>query len=279
MEKITVVKLNGEREPFSARKVYDSARRAGASKELAKKITEKIEKEVYSGVKTSKIFQKIEKALLKENLEVAVKYNLKESLKKLGPTGFPFEKFICALFKERGFKTKLNPRIKGSCCKYELDFLAEKKGLLYIGECKFRHLPDGRVHSNTALANHARFLDIKKGSWAKGKRIKSILVTNSKFTKKAKRYSNCVNVDLLSWCYPPKEGLAFFIEEKQLYPITILPLLTRKMASKFAEHRIMLAEQVLDKDPGWLSQRIGIPKWKSEKIIRQAQALFNVNKS
>lgn len=279
MEKITVVKLNGEKEPFSSRKVYSSARRAGASKELAREITEKIEKEAYPGIKTSKIFQKIEKALLKENLEVAVKYNLKESLKKLGPTGFPFEKFICALFKERGFKTKLNPRLKGACCKYELDFLAEKEGLLYIGECKFRHLPDGRVHSNAALANHARFLDIKKGSWAKGKRIKSILVTNNKFTRKAERYSGCVNVDLLSWRYPRKRGLAFFIEKKQLYPITILPLLTRKMASKFAEHRIMMAAQVLDKDPGELSRRIGIPNWKAKKIIKQAQALFDVSKS
>lgn len=279
MEKITVVKLNGEKEPFSSRKVYNSARRAGASKELAKEITEKVEKEVYSGIKTSKIFQKIKKALLRKDLKVAAKYNLKESLKKLGPTGFPFEKFICALFKERGFKTKLNPRIKGKCCSYELDFLAEKGGPLYVGECKFRHLPDGRVHSNAALANHARFLDIKKGSWAKGKRIKSILVTNNKFTRKAKKYSNCVDVDLLSWRHPHKESLAFFIEKKQLYPITILPFLTRKMANKFAEHRIVMAEQVLDKDPGELSQRIGIPKWKAEKIIKQAQALFDVDKS
>ncbi len=279
MEKITVVKLNGEKEPFSPRKVYNSARRAGASRELAKKITEKIEKEIYPGIRTSKIFQKIEKALLKENLQTGIKYNLKESLKKLGPTGFPFEKFICKIFKERGFKTRLNPRLQGKCCRYELDFLAEKGGRTYIGECKFRHLSDGRVHSNAALANHARFLDIKKGSWAEDKRIKSILVTNGKFTKKTKRYSDCVNVDLLSWRYPKNKGLSFFIEKKQLYPITILSSLTGKMAKKLSEYRIMLAKEILNKEPGKLSKRAGIPTRNISKAIKEAKALFNVNKS
>ena len=277
-KEITVVKLNGEKEPFSSKKVFGSARRAGASEKLAEKITKRIEEEVYPGIKTSEIFQKIEGILLRENLQTAIKYNLKESLKKLGPTGFPFEKLIYAIFKERGFKARINPKIKGDCCAYELDFLAEKKNILYLGECKFRHLPDGRVHSDTALANHARFLDIKRGKWAKDKRIKSILVTNNKFTSKAKRYSNCVGVGLLSWKYPKGENLSSFIEKQQLYPITILPSLTRKSAAKFAEQKIMLAENILRKDPAEVSQRTGIPKWRIEKIIKEAEALFNVDK-
>jgi hypothetical protein len=279
MEKIEVIKFNGEREPFSFRKVYNSARRAGASEKLAEKIAKEIEKDAYSGIRTSEIFRKIESILLKENLKTAVRYNLKESLKKLGPTGFPFEKFVCKIFQEKGFKTKLNPWIKGRCCKYELDFLAEKKGKIYVGECKFRHLPDGRVHSSSALANYARFLDIKKGSWAKEKKIKSILITNNKFTGKAKKYSKCVGVDFLGWRYPRKENLSFFIEKEKLYPLTILPSLSSKAANIFAEQKILLAEEILNKKPESLSRKTGISLKVIKKIIKEAEALLNVSKS
>ena len=59
-------------------------------------------------------------------------------------------------------------------------------------ECKYRNLRKGKVHSRDALANYARFLDIQKGSFFKNKKMKSILVTNTKFTTKVIKYSKCV---------------------------------------------------------------------------------------
>ena len=48
-----------------------------------------------------------------------------------------------------------------------VDFLAKKDNFLYVGECKYRYLSKHKVHTDTALANYARFLDIKKGHSSK----------------------------------------------------------------------------------------------------------------
>ncbi len=127
MSSFYVLKFNGEKEPFSFNKVYGSARRVGASKDFAKEIAKIVEKEAYQGIKTSEIFRKVKKLLKREKIAASFKFNLKNAMRRLGPTGFPFEKYVTEIFSKNGFKTKLNQNIKGSCCKYEIDFLAEKK--------------------------------------------------------------------------------------------------------------------------------------------------------
>jgi len=65
---IEVTKSNGEREPFSINKVYNSALRAGASFSLAKEISLEIESEVYDGIKTSEIFKKVKNKLKEKDI-------------------------------------------------------------------------------------------------------------------------------------------------------------------------------------------------------------------
>lgn len=241
-----IINSNREKEPFSIEKVYGSARRVGASKELAKKIAKTIEKEVYPGITTLEIFKRVKKLLHQGIPKAALKFNLKKGIKKLGPTGFPFEKYIGAIFSKNGFEIKLNQHVPGLCCKYEIDFVAKKGSLLYIGECKYHNLSGGRVHSNTALANYARFLDIEKGKFLnrnnhKNLKIKSLLVTNTKFTTQSIKYSNCVEVELLEWNHPKGRGLEHLIDSQKLYPITILPSLNRYLAEIFSSKKMMLA--------------------------------------
>ncbi len=117
MSSLFVTKFNGEKELFSIEKVYRSAKRVGASEELAKKIARIIEKEAYSGIKTSEIFKRVKKLLQQEVPRAALRFNLKEGIKKLGPTGFPFEKYIGAIFSKNGLKVRLNSHVCGFYCK------------------------------------------------------------------------------------------------------------------------------------------------------------------
>jgi hypothetical protein len=249
MEKeIFVINLRGEKEPFSFQKVYQSARNVGASHEVALKIAKEIEKEVFDGISTSQIFDRVFELLLKESPQSAIKFNLKRGMEKLGPTGFPFEKFVAKIFEFEGFEVKINQIIPGACVKYEIDFVARKENLLYIGECKFRHEPGGKVDLQVALANYARFLDIQKGKFLNSKvDYKSILVTNKKFTIEAIKYSECVGVELLGWKYPKGRGLEFLIEKNKLYPITILPSVTSEIAKELISQDIVLVRDVLEK--------------------------------
>ncbi len=280
MTNLYIINFNGEKEPFSLVKVYRSARRVGACKELAEKITGVIQKEAYPGIKTSSIFQRIKELLYKESPNSALKFNLKQGIKKLGPTGFPFEKYIGEIFSKNGFKVKLNQFLPGVCCnEYEIDFLAQKDNLIYIAECKFRNMPKAEVHSKTALANYARFLDIKKnGVFNKNNfkkfEVKSLLVTNNRFTGRAIKYSNCVGVELLGWKYPKNKGLERLIDDNKLYPITILPSLKGRLIKSFVSHKIMLAQDVLKFDSEKLAKKIGVRKKELAPLIKEAETLL-----
>ncbi|KPJ54868.1 hypothetical protein AMJ47_02230 [Parcubacteria bacterium DG_72] len=240
---VNVIKFNGEKELFSEKKAYNSAKRAGASDDLARKIVKELD--VFDGIKTSEISEKIRKALRKENKKAAVRFNLKKAIKNLGPTGFPFEKYVAEIFKNQGFKSKTNLFIEGKCCVHEIDFTAEKNNLLYIGECKYRNVPASKVETKDALANYARFLDILNKKSFSNLNIKSLLVTNSKFTSRAVRYSKCVGVELLGWRYPKDKGLEYLIEKDKLYPITILPSFKNYMFDMFTSKGLMMAKDVL----------------------------------
>ncbi len=275
-----IINSRGEKEPFSFQKVYLSARRVGASKKIAEKITKTIEKESYPGIRTSEIFKKVKKLLYQEGPKAALRFNLKWGMRKLGPTGFPFEKYIGEIFKRRGFNVMINQYPPGFCIRsYEIDFIAQKGKLIYIGECKYRNLTGERIHSRDALANYARFLDILNGPYFKSKKhqnfkIKTIMVTNTKFTNRTTDYCRCMNVELLGWRTPKNNGLEYLIEKQKLYPITILPSLRGYLKDIFVSKRIMLVEDVLKIDPERFAKKIKVSPKVLGPIIKEAKILM-----
>ncbi|MCK4781427.1 restriction endonuclease [Candidatus Parcubacteria bacterium] len=280
MDSSYVINLSGEKEQFSFQKVYRSAKRAGASAQLAQKIAEIIEKQAYPGIKTSEIFKKVKQLLGQESPKAALKFNLKKAMQKLGPTGFIFEKFVGEIFEKLGYKVKINQFLPGGCIRdYEIDFIAQKNKLLYVGECKYRNLPGERVGSKDALANFARFSDILNGPYFKSNqyknfKIKTIMVANTKFTKRAIDYSACVGAELLGWRYPKNKGLEYLIESQKLYPITILPSLNNYLADYLVSKKIMLAQDVLKINAENLASKLKIPKNKIQRLIQEAKTLL-----
>jgi hypothetical protein len=273
MEKIYVINLRGEKELFSLRKVFNSARRAGASEKLAQEIALKIQKQAFPGIKTSEIFKKAKELLRRSDKSSGLRFSLKEAIRKLGPSGFPFEKYIGDIFLIQGFEVFLNQKIKGRYAKHEIDFLAKKNKFLYIGECKFRIHPGERIDLGIILAIYARFLDLKQGNYFekfKGYNIKPILVTNAKFSSQAKRYSQGVGIELLGWNYPVNKGLEIIVESKKLYPITILPSLTNYLMEIFVAQGMMIVRDIL---------KIDVKKFCQENKIKQDKILSLINEA
>ena len=278
MKKIYIINARNEKTLFSAKKVYRSAKRAGASNALAKRISRTISDEVYPGMKTMDIFKRVKQLLAKEEPKTALRFPLKEAMRRLGPTGFPFEKFIGEIYSRLGYEVLLNQEIPGHCCRfYEIDFIAKKGNVIYVGECKYRRQAGGKVHSDTALSNHARFLDIIKGKFAAGKKVKfkSLLVTNTKFTNKSVDYSECVGVELLGWNYPKDQGLENLIESQKLYPVTILPSLKRAWSDALSQKGMMLAEDILKVNAKKFSKKTIIPLGGLEKLKKEANILLD----
>jgi Holliday junction resolvase len=280
MVSLYVVNSRGEKEQFSLEKVYNSAKRVGASPELAREITETLKKEVFPGIETSAVYKRIHKLLSRSVPKSALRFSLKQGMRKLGPTGFPFERYIGEVLKRYGFEVKINQFLPGFCLKdYEIDFVAKKDGLVYVGECKYRNLPGERVDSGDVLKNHARFLDIEKGSYFKSKKyqgceIKTMMVTNTKFTDRAKDYSSCAGIELLGWRHPKDKGLEYLIEKEKLYPVTILPSLRGYLKNIFVSEKKMLAKDILKVDSQKFAKKFKVKTRLVESLIREAETLL-----
>jgi hypothetical protein len=280
MFNIYVVKTNGERELFSLKKVFESALRAGARRESALEIAEAVKRESYDSIKTSEISRLVNKRLKKDSLKSAVRFNLKRSIKELGPTGFPFEKYVCEIFKSLGFGVKINQIVPGSCIlDYEIDFVAENNEMVYIGECKYRNFFNDIVDLKDSLANYARFLDILDGPYLKnekrkGLEIKTILVTNGKFTSKALAYSDCKGIDVLGWRSPQGRGLEHLVEERGLYPVTILPSLKEYMKEVLVENQIMLVKDLVNINIAGFSAKTKLQEKDLHSLTEEARLLL-----
>jgi hypothetical protein len=111
---LKIIKASGEKAKFSIDRVAESLRRSGANEELIQKTLEKLKTELYEGITTKEIYNRAFNLLKKDNKTSASKYKLKTAIYELGPTGFPFEKFIAALLSYSGYKTQTGKIYQGN---------------------------------------------------------------------------------------------------------------------------------------------------------------------
>lgn len=276
-----VINSQGQKEPFSFKKIYISAQRVGAPKPLARNIAKQIQKEAYPDITTKEIYQKIRSSLFKEEPVYGIRYSLKEAVRKLGPSGFSFEKYIGSIFKTLGFNVLLNQFLSGYCIQnYEIDFLAKKDKQLIIGECKYHSLAGNRVDLKVVLANYARFLDIKNSeTFKKGEfknlKLRTMLVTNTKFTTQVIQYAQCYKIDLLGWRYPELRGLEYLIESEKLYPITILPSVNERILNLFANYHLMLVRDIIEPDSYKQLKKLGLKDSEITTLQKEANLLLS----
>ena len=101
-KQIIIIKASGEKQVFSEEKLRDSLKRSGANTEATNIVIEKIRNELKEGMTTKQIYNKAF-SLLKKDKSVAVRYSLRQAVMALGPTGFPFEKFLGEILKTQGY--------------------------------------------------------------------------------------------------------------------------------------------------------------------------------
>jgi len=244
---IVVKKISGDLEPFSIQKLSSSLKNSGASEEEIEKIVDAVKPQLYDGISSNLIYKKAFHILKKYNRICASKYSLKRSIFELGPTGFPFERLISALLKQKGYKTKIGEILNGECITHEIDVLAEKDGNTYTIECKFHQNPTNINNVKIPLYINSRFIDVQKVWNNSGKTThlkQGWLVTNTRFTKDAIDYAKCVDLTLLSWDYPKNNGIKNNIDKYGLYPITTLISLTKKEKIQLMEKDIILVKEL-----------------------------------
>jgi len=273
-----VVKTSGKRVKFSLDKLRGSLHNSGADKHLIQQIVDKVRDELYHGISTKEIYNRAFSLLKKKKSVYASKYKLKRAIYELGPTGFPFERFVGAILKYSGYQIEIGQIIKGKCVHHEVDIIAKKNGEYIIGECKFHSLHGNNCNVKIPLYVHSRYQDIlsrhKELSGKNKVPNKCWVITNTRFTKDALLFGECMSLYLLSWDYPLGNGLKDRIDRLGLYPITVSTLLTNREKQFLLSRDIVLCRQLIN-DVFYLDH-LRISEKRKKKILQEIKFLSDV---
>ena len=272
-----VLKTSGEKVKFSIEKLRSSLKHSGADEKLIQQIVDTVRDELYQGISTKEIYNRAFALLKKSKSVFASKYKLKKAIYELGPTGFPFEKFVAAILDYSGYKTEVGKIMPGLCVSHEIDVFAEKNGNVSIIECKF-HGEEGRnCNVKVPLYIHSRYQDVKQ-LWDKRKdKSKKMdrggVVTNTRFTEDALAYGKCVDLYLLSWDIPHGDGLRDRIDRLGLYPITVSTLLSQREKQFLLSRDVVLCRELLN--DSFFLDHLEIKEPRKEKIMKELRQLCN----
>lgn len=274
-KKINITKASGAIALFSSEKLVQSLKKAGASEDIALSIADEVSENLYEGMSTKKIYRIAFNLLKKSSSPLAAKYHLKNAIMELGPSGFPFEKYVAAILQHQGYLVKVGEIVKGKCVNHEIDVIAEKENQHFMIECKYHNQPGTISNVKIPLYIQARFKDVE-ASWINipghtTKFHQGWVVTNTKFSSDAIQYGACAGLKLLGWDYPNKEGLKDLIDKMALYPITCLTTLRKTEKIYLLENKIVLCKEICQ-NPHWL-QKAGITAERIKGVLKEGNLL------
>ena len=277
IDKIKIVKNSGDIVDFSLNKLRQSLDRTGADKSTIEKIIHTVSQELYQGITTKEIYNRAFALLKKKKSYLASKYKLKKAIYELGPTGFPFERFVGEVLKYSGYKTEVNFALQGICVSHEIDVLAHKNDQTTIIECKFHGDPKLKCNVKIPLYINSRYKDVKE-YWNSNPKngtqlTEGWVVTNTRFTEDALKFGKCCGLYLLSWDYPAGNGLKDRLDRLGLYPITVSILLTKREKQFLLNRDIVLCRDLID-DHFYLDH-LGVSDKRKEKILNEIKMLCN----
>lgn len=277
MASVHVTKYSGETEEYDESKLRHSLSSAGADPVLIDRIADQINEKLYDGISTQKIYKEAFRLLKAESQRTAGRYKLKEALFELGPSGFPFERFIAELLNRLGYETEVGVTVKGDCVSHEIDVIAQKDDHYLLVECKFHNRNEHRCNVKVPLYIHSRFLDVKR-NWSslpghKQKTHMGWVVTNTRFTSDAEQYGVCIGLKLLSWDFPRKNGIKDLVARLNLHPITCLSTLNKEEKNQLLNQKIIFCRQICNNKK--ILKAAGINPRHVNKIAKEAEEICN----
>lgn len=272
---IKVTKGSGEKVDFDPDKLKRALAFSGAGKLEQEQIANQVESRLFDGIPTKKIYQMAYALLKKRSRRSAGRYSLKNAIMELGPTGYPFEKFVGKLFESEGYQVETGVQVQGKCVQHEVDVVARKPGLMMMVECKFHSDNSRKSDVKIPLYIQSRYLDVKAG-WEeqfgkKGMKYRGGVVTNTRFTDDAMSFGKCAGLELISWDYPSTRGLKYWIDKSGLHPLTSLTSLSKREKQMLLEQGIVLCNE-LEKSPELLIN-MGISGVHLNKVLLEARNL------
>jgi hypothetical protein len=251
----------------------------GATQGVAEAIADEIESRLYDGITTRRILQMVYNRLKRHRPVMKLQIDLRRSLSILRSAP-DFERYIQLLLREHGYEVTSNQIIRGRCVEHEVDAVARNDGKTCIVEVKHHY----KYHTPTSLdvsrISRAVFEDLTEGYQLGHNKLKidyALIVSNTKLSEHAKRYADCRGISHISWSSPPNHDLQTMIEEKKVYPVTIVRGLSATTRNKLTSNGIILLKQLTEKNIVELRRQTGISKQKLVPLVDSARAILSGN--
>jgi len=269
---VEVKKASGKTEAFDKEKLKRSLMRSGASEEDASRVMEHVLSELEPLAKTQKIYRLAKKHLKRYNHASGLRYSLKKAVMRLGPTGYPFEKYFGEVLKNHGYDVEVDVVLEGACVKHEVDVFAFRDSEVTVSECKYHNSQGKATDVKTALYVKSRFDDLRSTMKKKypDRKFSGCLVTNTRCTSDAIDYARCTGFRIISWGYPSDSSLQRMIEDRRLYPVTIVSGLPSASITRLFEQGIILLKELVDLETPEIQALLSIPKNKAALLKKQA---------
>lgn len=272
---INIIKASGEVATFDEQKLRSSLQKSGATEDKISGIVAEISSSLFEGISTKEIYKKAFSLLRKSSRSTAARYNLKRAIYDLGPTGFPFEKFVAAILQHEGFVVETGVTVSGHCVTHEVDVVAAMAHKHFMVECKFHSDKNRFCDVKIPLYINSRFQDVEK-QWKKSpgheeKFHQGWIFTNTRFTSDAIQYGTCAGLMLVGWNYPHKGSLNERIDASGLHPVTSLTTISRHEKGLLLEQGFVLCMDICNNPV--ILKKLGIIEARHPGILKEASDL------
>ena len=271
---VFITKANGSRQLFDRGKVVRTCLRMGVNQRIAFDIVNEVERQLYDGITTAKIFKLVYSLLSDHKPTVRHLLDLRTAL-SLMISKPEFEKFIQILLSFNGYNVSSNRLLMGKCVRHEVDGIVRKDGVTFFVEAKHHnnyHTPTGLDESRIA---RAVLEDVTEGYKIGKNNLKierAMLVTNTRFSEHARIYGECRNILQIGWSSPAKLSLQRMIEEKKVYPLTCIKGLRNETRIRLVNSGVILIKQLISSDLSKLSRTSGVSSSTLRKTIEKAKS-------
>ncbi|MBN2638702.1 MAG: restriction endonuclease [Bacteroidales bacterium] len=272
---VYVKKRNGDRVLFDEQKLIHALKSSGAQPLEIDAALLQVKSILYDGISTHKIYQTAYRSLRKRSHHSAGRYRLKKAMMELGPSGYPFEKFVGKIFEGNGYRTQVGIIVQGACVQHEVDVVARNNSEQIMVECKYHSDVSIKSDVKVALYIHSRFLDVSQ-AWKEQSELshlnfKGMIVTNTRFSDDAMQYAKCVGLELISWDYPRGNSLKDRIDRLGFHPVTSLSRLSKSEKQSLLEAGIVLCRD-LPKHRD-VMKKLGFNQQKIDRVLGETAAL------
>ena len=269
---VTVVKWDGRTEDFNSDKLVRTLTRMGAPQTVAEEVVEELAEEVQDGITTKKLYEMAVEALESHQEIVEFRRDMKQGLARIG-TGLQFEAYVPLLLEAYGYEVSGNLVLQGACVTHEIDGIAEKDGEVIYLEVKHHSVLERYTPFEVTLSAKAKLDDLRAGceqglNDCEFDRV--LIVTNTRLTKHAEQYANCVGIEHLGWNTPRGRGIDWYIERKKFYPVTILRSVTTKERNSLYKRGILTLQHLIDATP----TETGLEIERVEELTAETRRVF-----